>query len=79
MALILFLCALTDIDECFEAALNATDLCEGDGNSQCLNTHGSYLCVCVPGHEDINGTCTRKQWKLSISLLFIISFVVINK
>lgn len=51
----------TDVDECLQAALNAMDLCEVDKNSECLNTEGSFICVCVPGYEKINNTCSRKQ------------------
>lgn len=55
------MCTHTDIDECLEAALSATDLCEEDKNSQCQNTEGSFECICVPGYEKMNETCSRKQ------------------
>jgi hypothetical protein len=42
------------------AALNATDLCEGVDNSQCVNTEGSYDCTCVPGYTLVNGSCERE-------------------
>ena len=38
------------------AALNGSSLCSA--NSECVNTHGSYKCVCVPGYELTNGTVT---------------------
>ena len=37
------------------AALNGSSLCSD--NSECVNTHGSYECVCVPGYDLTNGTC----------------------
>ena len=57
----LMLWSHADVDECLEAALRATDLCADDANSQCVNTEGSFVCVCVPGYEEVNGTCARKQ------------------
>lgn len=50
-----------DKDECTEAAFDAVNLCETDLNTQCLNTEGSFECVCAPGHTRINETCQRKQ------------------
>ena len=52
---------LTDIDECFFAATTGVDLCEDDGNSQCVNSEGTFVCECVPGYEQINGTCSSKH------------------
>ena len=49
-----------DIDECLAAALEGMDVCESDKNSQCLNTEGSFDCVCVPGYVVTNGSCQRK-------------------
>ena len=49
---------LTDINECFEAALKDEELCER--NSQCINTEGSFDCVCVSGFVLVNDTCQRK-------------------
>ena len=37
------------------AAVNGNSLCSA--NSECVNAHGSYGCVCVPGYELTNGTC----------------------
>ena len=50
----------TDIDECFVAAVEGTDLCENETNSRCVNSEGSFDCVCVPGYTVVNGTCQRK-------------------
>ena len=56
---IMVLCnIIVDIDECLEAALSSVDLC--DQNSQCVNSDGSFSCICVPGYEEINGTCSRE-------------------
>ena len=49
-----FTCIL-DVNECMLAALNGNSLCSV--NSECVNTHGSYECVCVPGYDLTNGTC----------------------
>ena len=43
-----------DIDECANAALNDTELCTS--NSQCVNTEGSYECVCIQGYVLNNET-----------------------
>ena len=51
----------TDVDECLEASLVSMELCQDDRNSQCLNSEGSFVCICVPGYEEINGTCSRKK------------------
>ena len=50
-----------DIDECFEAALEGTNLCESDPNSECVNNEGSFMCVCVLGYFlNENQTCESK-------------------
>lgn len=51
----------TDIDECFEAAQNLTDICQDVENSQCINTIGSYNCSCVSGYQLIGAICQRKS------------------
>ena len=48
----------TDIDECLEAVANQRDICPA--NTACVNTIGSFQCVCVPGYELVDGTCQRK-------------------
>lgn len=52
-----FCCCFTDIDECTEAALNAVDLCETEPNTECLNTEGSFECICAPGFIKMNDVC----------------------
>ena len=49
---------LTDIDECKLASLNNTDLCSGV--MQCVNTEGSYQCLCPYGFTNTNGSCLSK-------------------
>ena len=48
----------TDVDECLEAVANQRDICPA--NTVCINTIGSFQCVCVPGYELVDGTCRRK-------------------
>ena len=48
----------TDVDECLEAVANQRDICPA--NTACVNTIGSFQCVCVPGYELVDGTCQRK-------------------
>ena len=50
-----FILSILDVNECMLAALNGSSLCSA--NSECVNTHGSYECVCVPGYELTNGIC----------------------
>ena len=62
---------IIDIDECFEAALLSTNLCESDPNSQCVNSAGTFECVCVSGYtRNENGTC---ESKISAFFYFAIS------
>ena len=49
---------LTDVDECKIASLDNTDLCSGV--MQCLNTEGSYECLCPYGFTNTNGSCLSK-------------------
>ncbi|PIK34387.1 putative fibrillin-1 [Apostichopus japonicus] len=39
-------------DECMTGEANCSS-----GVSECLNTVGSYICRCLEGYEDVNGTC----------------------
>ena len=48
----------TDVNECLEAVANQRDICPA--NTVCVNTIGSFQCVCVPGYELVDGTCRRK-------------------
>ena len=43
----------SDIDECSET----TDKALCGVNSQCINTVGSYECVCATGYALVNGNC----------------------
>ena len=49
----------TDIDECIDAALSDSELCPG--SFECLNSIGSYLCVCPPGYQNRSGLCQSKE------------------
>ena len=51
---------LLDIDECLVAAVQAVDVCVNVTNSQCVNTEGSFECICVPGYIVVNETCERE-------------------
>ena len=51
-----------DIDECFAAAANFENLCESDPNTRCVNTEGSFQCLCVPGYfRNNSGMCIRSK------------------
>ena len=50
---------IIDIDECHMAALQSTVLCT-NLNTQCVNTIGSFECVCVDGYELVDEECQRK-------------------
>ena len=45
-----------DIDECNEG----TSLC--DTNAKCINTNGSYECICNSGYEGSGLTCRSKLY-----------------
>ena len=53
---------LSDVDECFQAALDNTELCKQ--NSVCLNTEGTYECPCISGFKHINETCQSEYIKV---------------
>lgn len=50
---------MVDIDECRLAALESLVICT-QANTQCMNTDGSFECVCVDGYELVGGECIRK-------------------
>lgn len=47
---------LTDIDEC----ASMSNLCDG---GSCVNTLGSYLCICLPGYtvDPVKESCVGEQ------------------
>ena len=45
------ICFLADVDEC------ETDETICDENAYCINTNGSYDCVCFAGYEGNGTTC----------------------
>lgn len=52
MHVICFICLLIDIDECKD------DVC--DENAQCINTEGSYRCMCIQGYTGDGINCEGK-------------------
>ncbi len=44
-----------DINECLEAALAGSTIC--NATMSCVNTEGSSMCICVEGTELVNGVC----------------------
>ena len=55
--------SLTDINECQQAALNSIVICD-DESMLCMDTDGSFMCVCPQGTEFIDGQC-REPGELS--------------
>jgi hypothetical protein len=47
----------SDMDECSEA-----ELCDG----KCLNTVGTYRCLCEPGYRQHEGRCVGKYKRAAI-------------
>ena len=43
------------------AALGGMDACVNEMNSQCVNSEGSFDCVCAPGYAMISGSCERSK------------------
>ena len=69
-----FLHTYADVNECLEAVANQRDICPA--NTVCVNTIGSFQCVCVPGYELVDGTCQRKFEYISEQ--FIIKCVIVH-
>lgn len=57
-----------DIDECLVAALESLVICMHI-NTQCVNSNGSFECVCVDGYESVDGECQREinTFKLEVN------------
>lgn len=55
---------LADVNECDELN-NRMSLCK---NAKCINTEGSYKCLCLPGYvpSDRPNYCTRSDAALSL-------------
>lgn len=51
----LFLC-LPDIDECSQSESPCTK-----DNQECVNSNGSYVCICSHGYEEEDGECVQTQ------------------
>ena len=59
--------ASSDINEC-----SIRNIC--GAYKKCINTRGSYTCICKSGYKEIrNGTCE------GIHILFLICFYVLSK
>ena len=56
-----------DINECREAALQSLVICTEE-NTVCVNSAGSFECVCVDGYELLDGECQREPSILIIPL-----------
>lgn len=59
-------CMIVDIDDCRVAALESLEICSKD-NTLCVNTNGSFDCVCVDGYELVNQQCQRE----TVMIVFI--------
>lgn len=49
-------CTLIDVDEC----LLRTDTCGDRSTASCINTIGSYKCMCLTGYTGDEGNCSGK-------------------
>ena len=58
-------CCYADINECENSDLNNCD-----GNAQCTNTKGSFICSCNPGYTGDGINCTSKIHTLLPLLIF---------
>lgn len=70
----------TDVDECSQPDPVCTE-----EHQKCINTHGSYMCVCTGGYEEKDGKCVQtvgqpgELYKLSsLNFLYIFKCLVWN-
>ena len=61
----------SDINECASGTHN----CSVD--AECINTNGSHICECKPGHTGNGRNCTGEIWRLT--LILVIKFYLVNK
>jgi len=70
------MCDCADIDEC------ATDNQDCSSKAECINTAGSYVCICNPGYTGDGQTCVGKYMQTPIysvcESLILIKFNVFN-
>lgn len=60
---------VTDVDECSQSDPVCTE-----ENQKCINTHGSYMCICSGGYEEKDGKCVhtvQPGWFYKLYLLWI--------
>ena len=61
----------SDINECASGTHNCSV------GAECINTNGSHICECKPGHTGNGRNCTGEIWRLT--LILVIKFYLVNK